>query len=118
LAGIGSPLANQGKKSKGDDGATFGQRIARLKEQLLEEQVRKLRHENDRNAGKLIDHDEAKIEVSEWFGQIRDRLRRLPEDVGVEVPAEVKVLVISKARRVVDLLFDEIAGWESRGFES
>lgn len=71
--------------------------------------MRKLRHENDRRESKVIDREEAVFEVSEMFSYLRDRLRALPDAAAVEVPQELKPLVLAVLRRGIEVALQELA---------
>lgn len=77
-------------------------------------EAEKIELANAKVKGQLVDRDQMLIEVEEKFGRIRDRIMLLPDQVLVELPAEVKAQAAAVLRRTVTSLLNEIANWANQ----
>lgn len=84
----------------------------------LQEEVRKLKIANDEKEGRLVDRDDAVVEMREIFAMIRTRLELWPQQMASEEPAERKAEVIRTAQRHVYQLLVEMSGWGKKGLVS
>ena len=83
----------------------------------LRERHRKLKLENDERESILVPGDEVRQEFAMNLLRVKERLEAIPDELQMEVPAEVRLALVGRWREKVRLILVEISNWGTSGHE-